>query len=168
MEKFQETDTAGSRACTSGKSLEEIVTTIVRDAGFYELSDKEKDLFVRQDGVIDIDQPRWFARQVRIELNLYGASSATDLYLQDQGEFKEGLHIECKWQASSGSVDEKYALTVNSLKGFKRKSILILDGGGTRPVVIRWIKSMQDRNKKFRFFTLSEFLIWAHTNLYQN
>lgn len=168
MEKFHEKDTAGQRACTSGKSLERIVAGVIRDAGFYELTKKETKLLVRQDGVIDVPHPRWFTQQVRLELNHYGATSATDVYLQDADEFKEGLHIECKWQQVSGSVDEKYALTVYSLKGFKRKSILILDGGGARPVVVRWIKSKQDREGKFRFFTLGEFITWAHRTLYIN
>lgn len=42
----------------------------------------------------------------------------------------DGLVIQCKWQASSGSVEEKYPFEVLNIQKDEYPTIIVLDGGG--------------------------------------
>lgn len=52
------------------------------------------------------------------------------------------VRIECKYQQSSGSVDEKLSyLLENVRKRFPEQNVwLVVDGGGIRPKALEWLK----------------------------
>ena len=109
---------------------------------------------------------KWFTSQIALERNIYKAKFRTDFFLFNAGKFPLGMHIECKWQGSAGSVDEKYVFTVLSLKALLSESVLILDGDGARRGAVEWIKSEEKKGGRFRFFgSISQFNNWAVKNI---
>ena len=79
--------------------------------------------------------------------------------------------VECKWQAVSGSVDEKLPYVyLNAIEAWPEKEIIILiDGQGWKPNAIGWLKdAVENRrwrqasdNRNIHVFSLGEFIQWA-------
>ena len=44
--------------------------------------------------------------------------------------FSESFVIQCKWQSSPGSVDQKYPFGVLSIQQDEYDTVIMLDGGG--------------------------------------
>ena len=65
----------------------------------------------------------------------------------NQDTFPEGLIIECKWQQSKGSVDEKYPFTLFNIFKIGVPTIILLDGGGYKPAAMKWLKDQVDPNR---------------------
>ena len=81
------------------------------------------------------------------------------------------IRIECKWQQSQGSVDEKFPyLYLNCIQAMpEREIILLIDGNGYKPGALAWLKqavASQDA-KLIHVFNLVEFLVWANRRLRQ-
>ncbi|MCC6690502.1 MAG: 4-diphosphocytidyl-2C-methyl-D-erythritol kinase, partial [Bacteroidia bacterium] len=83
------------------------------------------------------------------------------------------IRIECKWQQSAGSVDEKLPyLYLNTIEAMPEKSIMILiDGGGWKTGAIKWLKDAVKQNKytikankdkQILVFNLADFFTWAN------
>tara|TARA_R110000823_G_scaffold312359_1_gene438950 strand:+ start:584 stop:1081 length:498 start_codon:yes stop_codon:yes gene_type:complete len=162
-----ETEQGGRVANRSGRWLEDLIyNTLKTQAGYDEITPHEKKMLVRQDGVLRIeDTDKWFCRQLRLERNLYGAKYTSDFYLYDFEKWPDGLHVEAKWQNSSGSIDEKYVFTALSLISFKAPTMMILAGGGARQGAVQWL-TQQGRKSGFIFINgLDEFNMWAQRNL---
>ena len=81
------------------------------------------------------------------------------------------IRIECKWQQSQGSVDEKFPyLYLNCIQAMpEREIILLIDGNGYKPGALAWLKqavASQDATL-IHVFNLVEFLVWANRRLRQ-
>jgi|SaaInlStandDraft_6_1057023.scaffolds.fasta_scaffold55625_2 hypothetical protein len=82
------------------------------------------------------------------------------------------IRIECKWQQSQGSVDEKLPyLYLNCVESMPEDNIMIvIDGNGFKKGAVEWLKEAaserkflpSDSTKKIQVFTLTEFLVWAN------
>lgn len=82
------------------------------------------------------------------------------------------VRVECKWQQSSGSVDEKYPyLYLNCVEKMPEQEIIIIvDGGGAKPGAIAWLRVAAENNlyqdeqnpKNIHVMNLSDFLIWVN------
>ena len=157
----------GGVAGRQGKVLENQVEQQLLHLGYTKLTDSEKKTFIRQNGVSYVGGDKWFCTQVQFGKNIYGSRWKLDFYLYNAETFPNGLVIECKWQQSQGSVDEKYVFTVMSLIGLKRPVALLLAGEGARPITREWIRSIADkRSNDLQFFASSdEFTTWANKNL---
>jgi hypothetical protein len=78
----------------------------------------------------------------------------------------EYLIIECKSQTSSGSVDEKYPYLNENIKNFPYQTIIILEAPKAKEGAKNWLKQQVDSNDKLLgVFDLTEFRLWATTNL---
>lgn len=77
------------------------------------------------------------------------------------------LIIECKWQQSGGSVDEKLPyLNLNIQHCYPAPAIVLIDGGGMKPGAIEWLTGQVNFNPNLlAVHTLSSFIIWANKNL---
>ena len=71
-----------------------------------------------------------YSWQFEIGKSIYGKRRFVDLILYHPRLYPECLTIQCKWQASSGSVEEKYLYEVLSIHQNEYDTIIILDGGG--------------------------------------
>ena len=104
--------------------------------------------------------------------NIYGHDGYTEFLLKSKTYDLE-IRIECKWQQSAGSVDEKFPyLYLNCIEAMPESHIVIIvDGGGAREGAVRWIKNAAEKklyrnyeniDKQLDVFTLSGFLRWAN------
>lgn len=134
--------------------MEEDVRQILLQHGFAELDAGQKRELVVNDGKMrHLDAP-WFAYQAKVFKNLYNARMTSD-FICWHPDVPEGFVVEVKWQASAGSVDEKYVFTVLSLKALPLHSVLVLEGGGCRAEAIKWIRKQErlDGKRTFRLMT---------------
>jgi hypothetical protein len=106
--------------------------------------------------------------------SIYGHRGKTE-FLAISKRLNRTIRIECKWQQSAGSVDEKFPyLYLNCVQAMPENEIvIILDGGGAKEHAVNWLRqAARDRlflehhpDKKIHVLTLSEFLIWGNTTL---
>jgi peptidoglycan hydrolase-like protein with peptidoglycan-binding domain len=82
----------------------------------------------------------WAIKQYRKFSTLYGGQMRIDFFVCNRSKWPEGLAIECKWQSSPGTVDEKFPYVVENLKALPVPSIIMLAGGGYRPAALEWVK----------------------------
>ena len=156
----------GTTANKNGSDLEAQVHTCITRAGYPELNEDQKRMLVNSDGVLITEGSRWFTRQVRLGKNIYEGAMKIDFYLYDRDKWPDGLYIEVKWQATSGSVDEKYVFTALSLMSLPGDKIMILDGGGYRRGAVKWLRKQAARSSnRLTVFTLMEFFKWSKTAL---
>jgi|GEM_PF-31177 len=101
---------------------------------------------------------------------IYGHRGNTEFLLLSE-HYKLEIRIECKWQQSAGSVDEKYPyLYLNCVEQMpEREIIIVVDGGGAKPGAIEWLKQAseqglytQDKQKSIQVMSLTEFLTWTN------
>ena len=90
--------TSGRRAVRRGRQLERFVTEELEDVG-YELIWPSMLIFPMR----DMGQPVC-AQQVEVGRDIYGKTRKVDFLLFHPYRHPNGLVIQCKWQASSGSV----------------------------------------------------------------
>ena len=80
-----------------------------------------------------------YSQQVHVGSNIYGRKRKVDFILYHPDRWKGCLVIQCKWQASGGSVEEKYPFEVACIKGGKYQTIIVLDGGGYSEGAKKWL-----------------------------
>lgn len=106
---------------------------------------------------------------------IYGHRGYTE-FLVKSARFNLNHRIECKWQQSGGSVDEKLPyLYLNCIEAIPESDIIIVaGGGGMKKGAVPWLKSVVadghfiragHRRKNVQVFTLEEFLKWANLTL---
>ncbi len=104
--------------------------------------------------------------------NIYGHDGYTEFLVKSE-RYEIEIRIECKWQQSAGSVDEKFPyLYLNCIEAMPENEILIIvDGGGAKEGAVRWLKNAShnklytnEKNctKKIEVMDLSGFLRWAN------
>lgn len=103
---------------------------------------------------------------------IYGHQGYTEFLVQSKKHYLNH-RIECKWQQSSGSVDEKFPyLYLNCIEAMPEQNIIIIaGGGGMKKGAISWLKkvvleqhylSSKVGEKNIQIFSIEEFLLWAN------
>lgn len=106
---------------------------------------------------------------------IYGHKGKTEFLLKSS-RYNLEIRIECKWQQSSGSVDEKFPyLYLNCIEKMPEKKIfIVIDGGGAKAGSVSWLREAANSkkylgdhvtDKEISVMSLSDFLIWANKNL---
>ena len=72
-------------------------------------------------------------RQLEAGKDIYGKRRFVDLMLYHPRLWPTCLVIQCKWQASPGSMDQKFPFDVLSIQQDEYDTIILLDGGGYAP-----------------------------------
>jgi hypothetical protein len=160
--------TQGGLANRSGKVLESSIQNLFQQHGFAEVPYKlwKKNPFLYSTELLLRDVPY---------TSIYGHQGKTEFLARSQRLNLE-LRIECKWQQSSGSVDEKFPyLYLNCIFAMPENSIaIIVDGGGAKPASISWLKNaalkrhlipLEMPDKDIKVHSLMEFMAWANKNL---
>jgi hypothetical protein len=88
----------------------------------------------------DMFDPRFLLRNVPYT-NLIGSQSRSEFLYRDFSA-AYNIRIECKWQETPGSVDEKlYYLLHNASRAMTEPEVwLVIDGGGARKEMISFLK----------------------------
>lgn len=132
--------TNGARANRRGRNLENSISVLLRE-------EYERVTSARFFALRDLRQPI-FAEQCYIGHDIYDKRRRVDFILYHPQRWPDCLVIQCKWQASSGSVEEKYPFEMLSIQLSEFKTIIVLDGGGYSVGAKRWLKSQASENKK--------------------
>ena len=72
--------------------------------------------------------------QVRVGRRLWGAERRIDVVLT-QPDTRKRLGIECKFQAVSGSAEEKIPTTIQDIAAWPIAGIVVFHGGGFSPAM---------------------------------
>ncbi len=104
----------------------------------------------------DMDQAI-YASQVEVGRNIYGRLRRVDFLLFHPRKWPNCLVIQCKWQASGGTVDEKYPFEVLSIQQGGYPTIIVLDGDGYSKGAEQWLKGQAGKNLLRHVFDQGEF-----------
>lgn len=132
---------SGTKANSSGKAAEHIITCALEYRGFK------------------------IRRQYIAGTNLYGGELKIDIFIDKLKNFCQGLAIESKWQDVRGTIDEKIPYLVANIKNcYPCPAIIVLHGGGIRKGAVMWAKSQVD-DKLIAVYSLEEFISWSLRSL---
>lgn len=145
----------GKNANRTGKRLESFVDEELDALGYVEVYPRHFD-YLRV-----LEQPI-YARQYPIGLDLYGKNRRIDFILYHPQKWAECLVIQCKWQAEGGSIDEKFAFEVKSIRMHPYSTIIVLDGSGYSKKAKDWLDNeAKKKNKLINVLNQGEFQRFA-------
>ena len=102
-----------------------------------------------------------YAAQVETGHDIYGKVRRVDFVLYHPQRWPTCLVIQCKWQASRGSVDEKYPYEVLNIQMGKYPTIIVLDGSGYSAGAATWLRGQQGKNQLRHVHDLGQFQRFA-------
>lgn len=116
---------------------------MLEDNGYVEFTTNKEQIFQNRQAV----GGKQFAQQVPCGTSIYETKRKCDFLILNKEKWPDGLIIECKWQQSNGSVDEKYPFTVFNIIKIGVPTIILLDGKGYKKAAKVWLKSMVHPDK---------------------
>lgn len=155
----------GSLANNSGNNLEQAVRTVFQNKGFeivtYREWEKRPDKYSTE--LLLVNAPY---------TTIYDHSGRTE-FLAKSKKYNFEIRIECKWQQSQGSVDEKLPyLYLNCIESMPENHIvIIIDGKGFKEGAVEWLRNAVEQKKYtnsvssakvIEVFDLTEFFTWAN------
>lgn len=144
----------GSQANKTGNTLELFVERCLQDNGYTEFWDHKEQVFENR----KLIGGKQFVKQCPCGTSIYETKRKCDFLVINQNKFKDNLIIECKWQQSSGSVDEKYPFTVFNVFKIGVPTIILLDGGGYKPAAMQWLKDqVNPQSALIGVYSMAEF-----------
>ena len=154
MNSSSEITSGGTRANKTGNRLEKFVEHQLKDSGYIEFWDHKEQIFENRKTV----GGKQFAKQVPCGMSIYETKRKCDFLVLNPDKFPDGLIIECKWQESNGSVDEKYPFTLFNIIKIAVPTVILLDGGGYKPAAMKWLKDQVGSDRALiGVFNMSEF-----------
>ncbi|MDR1366092.1 MAG: hypothetical protein LBJ03_03330, partial [Holosporales bacterium] len=104
MSSSSETMSGGTRANNTGNALESFVEHLLKRNDYTEFINHKKQIFAMRQTM----GGKQYSRQPWCGESFYGSLRKCDFLIMNREKFPNGLIIECKWQESVVSVDEKY------------------------------------------------------------
>lgn len=144
----------GTKANLAGNRLEEFVASKLDELG-YEFVERRLFFPARE-----LEQPI-YTMQLETGKDIYGKTRRVDVILYHPELWPDCLVIQCKWQASRGSVDQKYPFEVLSIQQDEFDTILLLDGGGYAQGAKQWLLNQTGKNRLKHVFDMGEFSRFA-------
>lgn len=150
--------TQGGRAVRTGNALERVVKNALDD-NKYTFVPSRKFL-----AACCLPQPL-YTSQINIGKSIYNTSLISDFMLYHPEKWPDRLVIECKWQQSSGSVDEKYPYNVLNIREiYPCPAIILLDGEGYKTGAAEWLRAQVDGKKLLAVFSMVQFQTWVNND----
>ena len=127
------TEQGGAIANRQGNILEQQVRQAFASHGFREVAFAEYEKIASGSTLPGVPVPDLLVRRVPYQ-SIYGHRGVTE-FLAVSASRGLAIRIECKWQQSQGSVDEKFPyLYLNCIQAMpEREIILLIDGNGYKP-----------------------------------
>ncbi len=157
----------GGLANSSGNTLEQTIIATVASKGFAVARYREwvKDPGRHGDELLLRNVPY---------TTIYGHRGNTEFLLLS-ARYGLQIRVECKWQQSAGSVDEKFPyLYLNCVEQMPETAIfIVVDGGGAKAGAVEWLRRAcmhrlylaADDPKQITLMNLVEFISWANQTL---
>lgn len=134
----------GTIANLNGNELERFVIDVLVRKGYEYIEPK---LF---HGFCEVSEQKVFSHQVTVGKTIYDTTRRCDLIVFNpnwKGKNHKAIRIiECKWQESAGSVDEKYPFLVLNIKKLEYDTYILLDGSGYKQGAEDWLRSQVSGN----------------------
>lgn len=144
----------GRKANSNGRYFEQLLCQSLRSRGYAEYR-----------AVPAVPRFAFFIYQFKGRfVSIYGLPMTVDLYLWHPTKYPQGLIIECKYQETAGTADEKFPYTVFSLQQAGIPAILLVIGQGAKRKAVRWCLSQQSELLKV-FDSFEAFLLRANGGL---
>lgn len=107
-----------------------------------------------------------FEQHKHAGMSIYGHPLYVDFYLPSHNCVGGHLCIECKWQSTPGSADEKFPYLVENIR-FRHPAptIVVYGGNGAKNGAIEWLRGQVDGEKLLAVLSVEEFIKWANSNL---
>lgn len=154
----------GTKSNVSGAQLENAIKQVLIQKGFQVVKYKNY-----------LTNPSYFKEELLLEdvpyTSIYGHKGKTEFLLISK-KYNLQIRIECKWQQTPGSVDEKLPyLYLNAIEAMPEKTILlIVDGDGWKKGSIQWLEEAIKSKKYIKFgnekeiflLDLKKFFSWAN------
>jgi hypothetical protein len=137
MNSSSETTSSGSKANKTGNTLERFVRQALLDRQYTEFWNYKQQVFAHRRMI----GGKQFSVQVPIGQTIYDTERKCDFLVINRDKFPNDLIIECKWQQTGGSVDEKYAYLIFNIVKTGIPTVVLLDGSGYRPAAKEWLLS---------------------------
>ena len=148
------TETSGARANRTGGNLEGFVEDTLKREGYSEFWNHKDQIYNNIKSI----GGKQYAKQVPIGETIYNSKRRCDFIIFNQEKFEDGLVIECKWQSSAGSVDEKYPFLIFNIIKSGVPTIILLDGDGYKKAAMEWLKEQVDpRRSIIGVYNMKEF-----------
>lgn len=154
---YKKRTTDATTANRTGTSLESFIEHLLTTNGYAHVPHH------RFEAAKSLAQPI-YAKQKAVGQSIYNTTLKADFILYHPTRHPNGLIIECKWQQSGGTTDEKYPYFVlNIQQKYPCKTIVLLDGGGYRVAAKDWLKGQVGNNLQ-HVFSMAEFQAWVNRN----
>ncbi len=155
----------GRSANITGNQLEVAVQTVLLNKGF------EIEMYREWE-----KKPEKYGKELLLKnvpfKTIYNHKGNTEFLLISE-RYNLRIRIECKWQQSAGSVDEKLPyLYLNTIEAMPEKNIMILiDGDGFKAGAKTWLRNAvkeklytteENKDTNIMVFSLAEFFTWAN------
>lgn len=145
---------SGAKANRTGNTLERFVEQVLVNSGYSEFWNHKKQVFANR----KVIGGKQYSKQVPIGDTIYETQRKCDFLVINREKFPEDLIIECKWQQSKGSVDEKYPFLIYNIVRTGIPTIILLDGGGYKKAAMDWLKeNVNKRGSLLGVWNMSEF-----------
>ena len=103
-----------------------------------------------------------YTRQLETGKDIYGKRRFVGLVLYHPRLWPACLVIWCKWQASAGSVGQKFPFEVLSIQQDEYDTIILLDGSGYAPGAKQWLVNQAGKNRLKHVFNQGQFARFAN------
>jgi len=151
---LSEITSSGSKAVSTGNLLERFIEDCLKRQGYKEFWNHKEQLFDNRKAC----GGKQFARQVYCGNTIYETPRKVDFLILNKPLFPEGLIIECKWQQSAGSVDEKYPYLLFNIIKTAVPTVILIDGDGYRKAALKFLKDEVSKTSALKgTWTMSEF-----------
>lgn len=155
MNTILPTQQQGRQANSNGRAFEDLIAQRLRSKGYQPLT-MLPDAF---------EQP-FFIYQLRGRFtSIYGSPMRVDFFAWHPMKYPNGLVIECKYQETAGSADEKFPYTIACLRKTGSPAILLLIGQGAKRCAVDWCLQQQD-DRLMVFKDLESFMKSANRDLF--
>lgn len=154
MNSSSETTNSGSHANRTGNRLENFVEQALIEHGYAEFWDHKDQIYTNRKTI----GGKQYAKQVPVANTIYETRRKCDFFIVNKEKFPNDLIVECKWQQSGGSVDEKYPFLIFNIVKTGVPTIVLLDGDGYKRQAMEWLKDQVDPNRSLiGVWNMSEF-----------
>jgi hypothetical protein len=145
---------SGEKAQRTGNVLETFVENSLKQRGYEEFWNYKNTAFENRKAI----GGKQYLKQLNIGPTIYETPRKCDFLVINREKFPDDLIIECKWQQSGGSVDEKYPLLVFNILKTGIPTIVLLDGEGYRPAALKWLTDqVHPKGALIGVWTMAEF-----------
>lgn len=135
------TTSSASKANHTGNQLELFLENALKSHGYTEFWNHKTQAFENRKAI----GGKQYLKQLPCGHTIYNTTRKVDFLIINREKFPNDLIIECKWQQSKGSVDEKYPFLLFNIIKTGIPTIVLLDGEGYSKNAKKWLAEQADQ-----------------------